>query len=157
MDTIINNYGTLNLQPPGWRPGWAHRVKLFGLYFYVSNCRMKKRPIRDLICGGGKTRDIIFENKQKLYKRQGGKCAHCGVEMPSEAMEYHHVLPYNRFPEWKTSIRNGLVLCHRCHKEIHMNPFFNAELIRQKCEELGIDINEHYKTNQTTGNNENQD
>ena len=77
--------------------------------------------------------------------------------MPSEAMEYHHVLPYNRFPEWKTSIRNGLVLCHRCHKEIHMNPFFNAELIRQKCEELGIDINEHYKTNQTTGNNENQD
>ena len=153
MDTIINNYGTINVEPPPreYHWGWAHRIKLFGLFFYVSNCRMKKRPIRDLICGG-KTQNIIRENKGKLYERQGGKCPHCGGEFDLEAMEYHHILPYNRFPEWKTSIRNGILLCHKCHKEIHMNPFLNARLIQQKAEELGVDINTKYNIK-----NENQD
>ena len=35
-----------------WRKGWAKRWHLFGLYLYISNVRMKKRPKCDLLYTG---------------------------------------------------------------------------------------------------------
>ena len=61
-------------------------------------------------------------------------------------MELHHVLPLARFPELGQSIRNGIMLCHKCHKEVHCNPWRNIELMKAKAEELGIDLTERYKT-----------
>ena len=60
-----------------WRKGWSRKLRLFGLYFYVSNVRMKKRQKRDLLYNGYVV-DHLIENKQKLYERQDGKCPHCG-------------------------------------------------------------------------------
>lgn len=129
--------------PRPWRKGWLKKLRIGSLYFYISNCRLKKRPIRDLLCQGY-VRDHCVNNKRKLYERQDGKCPICGQPFDYEAMELHHVLPLARFPELGQSIRNGVMLCHRCHKEIHLNPFKNIEMMQAKAEELGIDIKERY-------------
>lgn len=141
--TIINP--PYHSQPRAWRKGWAKKLRIGRLYFYISNCRMKKRPIRDLMYGNN-VQDHCIENKRKLYERQGGRCPHCGQPFEYEAMELHHVLPLSRFPELGQSIRNGIMLCHKCHKEVHCNPWRNIELMKAKAEELGIDLTERYKT-----------
>lgn len=126
-----------------WRNGWARKIRLFGLYFYVSNVRMKKRQKRDLLYTGYVV-DHLIENKQKLYERQDGKCPHCGGQFPYKELELHHILPLARFPELGQSIRNGIMLCHKCHKEVHCNPWRNIQLMKEKAEELGIDLSERF-------------
>ena len=139
--TIINP--PYHSQPRLWRKGWAKKFHFWKWYFYVSNCRMKKRPIRDVMYGNY-VQDHCIEKKHKLYERQGGKCPHCGQPFEYEAMELHHVLPLARFPELGQSIRNGIMLCHKCHKEVHCNPWRNIEMMKAKAEELGIDLKERY-------------
>jgi 5-methylcytosine-specific restriction endonuclease McrA len=114
-----------------------------GIYFYISNCRMKKRPIRDLMYTN-QTQDHCIVIKHKLYERQGHRCHHCEQPFDYEQLEMHHILPLSRFPELGQSIRNGILLCHACHKEVHCNPWRNIELMKAKAEELGIDLNEKY-------------
>ena len=126
-----------------WRKGWAKKFRIGRLYFYISNCRMKKRPKRDLMYSNY-VQDHCVENKRKLYERQGGKCPHCGQPFDYEAMELHHVLPLSRFPELGQSIRNGIMLCHRCHKEVHCNPWRNIQMMKEKAKEMGIDLKERY-------------
>ena len=126
-----------------WRKGWAKKFRIGRLYFYISNCRMKKRPKRDLMYSNY-VQDHCVENKRKLYERQGGKCPHCGQPFEYEAMELHHVLPLSRFPELGQSIRNGIMLCHRCHKEVHCNPWRNIQMMKEKAQEMGIDLSERY-------------
>ena len=140
--TIINP--PFRSRPMAWRKGWAKKFKIGMLYFYISNCRMKKRPIRDLMYEGNAMHHVV-DNKKKLYDRQGGKCPHCGKPFEYEKMELHHILPISRFPELGQSIRNGVMLCHKCHKEIHCNPWKNIEMMKAKAEELGIDLKERYK------------
>ena len=132
-------------KPMTWRKGWAKKWRIGRLYFYISNCRMKKRPIRDLMYDGP-AQDHVVANKRKLYERQGGKCPHCGQAFDYEQMELHHVLPIARFPELGQSIRNSIMLCHYCHKEVHCNPWRDIELMKAKAEELGIDLKQRYKT-----------
>ena len=128
-----------------WRKGWAKKFRIGRLYFYISNCRMKKRPKRDLMYSNY-VQDHCQENKRKLYERQGGKCPHCGQPFEYEAMELHHVLPLSRFPELGQSIRNGIMLCHKCHKEVHCNPWRNIQMMKEKAQEMGIDLKERYET-----------
>lgn len=126
-----------------FKKGWARRWRLFGMYFYISNIRLKKRPLRDIKYDGF-LKDILTKNKMKLYERQGHRCPHCQTELPYEQMELHHILPIARYPELTASIRNGILLCHRCHKEIHCNPYLNIRIMEAKAEELGIDLKERY-------------
>lgn len=59
-------------------------------------------------------------------------------------MENHHVLPWGRFPELREHEDNMILLCHRCHKEIHCNPWRNIELMKAKAKVLGINLEEYY-------------
>jgi hypothetical protein len=153
QSTITNEWvgGVKTFTPPfrnkpvDWRRGWAKKFRAFGLYFYISNCRMKKRPIRDLMYSGAAENHVV-NNKRKLYERQGGRCPHCNQPVDYDNMELHHILPLARFPELGQSIRNGILLCHRCHKEVHCNPYKNIRMMEAKAEELGIDLTERYKT-----------
>ena len=131
-----------------WRKGWAKKFRIGRLYFYISNCRMKKRPKRDLMYSNY-VQDHCVENKRKLYERQGGKCPHCGQPFDYEAMELHHVLPLSRFPELGQSIRNGIMLCHRCHKEVHCNPWRNIQMMKEKAKEMGIELKGRYELRRT--------
>ena len=58
-------------KPRLWRKGWAKKFRFGRFYLYISNCRMKKRPIRDLMYQGVAVEHVV-ENKRKLYERQGG-------------------------------------------------------------------------------------
>ena len=123
--------------------GWMKRVRLFGINIYFSNVRLKRRPRRDL-CTSSMQVQILQKNKDKLYERQGGKCDACGISLPKEQLELHHILPVSRFPELKLSIRNGVMLCRHCHNEIHINPWLNSMRQEKKAEELGIDLKSRY-------------
>ena len=37
------------------------------------------------------------------------------------------------------------MLCHKCHKEVHCNPWKNIELMKAKAKELNINLNERYE------------
>ena len=136
-----------------WRKRWAKKFRIGQLYFYISNCRMKKRPKRDLLYSN-RVQEHCVETKHKLYERQGGKCPHCGQPYEYEAMELHHILPLSRFPELGQSIRNGIMLCHLCHKEVHGNPYLNIQMMENKAKEIGININNRYETGAASNNND---
>lgn len=117
----------------------THHYKIFGIHFYISQRRLRPRQTTPVFT------DKLREMKEKLYKRQEFRCAHCGDYHDLTEMEFHHVLPLCRFPEYANSIRNGVLLCHNCHKEVHINPFWNGVLIAKKCIEFGIDVKEKYQ------------
>lgn len=127
------------------RKAWKHCIKIAGLYFYVSNVSLKRRGKRDLSYNTAHHAENIIKNKQKLYERQEHRCPLCGNEYPYREMELHHILPWARFPELKQSIRNSIMLCHECHKEVHSNPWRNIQMMQQKAEEFGINLNERYE------------
>lgn len=152
MNTIYNSNVTI-INPPyeagnkavaRWRKAWKHGIRIAGLYFYVSNVRLKRRAKRDYQYTTGNVKEHIVENKLKLYERQGHRCPLCGEEFPYKEMELHHILPWARFPELKQSIRNSIMLCHHCHKEVHCNPWRNIQMMQQKAEELGYNLEERY-------------
>ena len=122
------------------RERWFHKIRIFGIYFYISNCRLRKRARRDFLIFKGTKEEI----RQKLYERQGCRCAMCGREQEKNMMQLHHYLPIARFEEFAQSIRNQVLLCNECHKEIHLNPYLNIRLIEEKAKELGVDLDERY-------------
>ena len=117
--------------------------RLLGLYFTISNCRVKKRHC----CGYTRTNADMMsmaKAKRRIFDAENGHCPHCGRAMTIDKAETHHVLPYARFQELVNDERNMIVLCHDCHKEIHCNPWRNIRLMEQKARELGVDLNERY-------------
>jgi hypothetical protein len=129
------------------RRTWKKTIRIARGWLYItfSNCRVKKRDT----CGydrsvnlGNNLRDI----KGKLYERCQGVCPHCGQHYDMHWMEIHHVLPWARFPELRGTKRNMMLLCHHCHKEVHINPWLNIQLMQAKAQELQINLNERYDT-----------
>ena len=129
------------------RKTWIKKWRAFGLYFAIANCRLKRRDTRDFKYMEGHTQKQMCEIKGRIYKRNGGKCPMCGKPFDISKLENHHVLPYGRFPELSKSSRNIELLCHRCHREIHNNPFLNIRMMQRKAAELGIDLRDKYEMN----------
>ena len=38
------------------------------------------------------------------------------------------------------------MLCHRCHKEVHCNPYLNIQMMEDKAKEMGIELKGRYET-----------
>lgn len=117
--------------------------KILGLYFTISNCRVKKRHA----CGYSRENyegKRLYKIKKRQYEQSGGCCPHCGRPVTFDEAELHHVLPYARFQDLIGEERNTVLLCHDCHKEIHCNPWRNIQLMQQKADELGINLDERY-------------
>jgi len=122
---------------------FKHTIKVLGLYFTVSNCTVKKR----VSCGYTRNTSearVVYRAKRKLYDEHNGQCQHCGCKVEMRKIELHHILPCSRFQELQGDERNMLLLCHRCHKEIHCNPFLDIKLMEAKAKELGINLHERY-------------
>jgi hypothetical protein len=139
MQEVTNFY-------PTQRKTWKKTIRIFRGWFYItfSNCKVKKRHASGYDRSGQlawNMRDI----KGKLYERCQGVCPHCGQHHDISQMELHHVLPWARFPELRGKKRNMLLLCHHCHKEVHINPWLNIQLMLAKAQELGINLNERYQ------------
>lgn len=128
------------------RRTWKKTIRIARGWFYItfSNCRVKKRDT----CGYSTSWEFAHELrniKEKLYKKCEGVCPHCGQHHDISFMEIHHVLPWARFPELRGTKRNMMLLCHHCHKEVHINPWLNIQLMQDKAEELHINLNERYE------------
>lgn len=117
--------------------------KVLGLYFTVSNCRVKKR----ITCGytrRGADADKIIKTKLRVYESNDGRCPLCGGRFDYNRMELHHVLPVARFGDLLHDERNMMLLCHGCHKEVHCNPWLNIRLMQEKAKEIGIELKDRY-------------
>lgn len=71
----------------------------------------KKRTSRDI------KRSFGVTLKHKIYDTQNGKCAKCGKKVNVSHMEYHHKIHWANGGQ--TVSKNGVGLCHDCHKDIH--------------------------------------
>lgn len=128
------------------RRTWKKTIRIARGWFYItfSNCRVKKRDT----CGYSTSWEFAHELrdiKEKLYKKCEGVCPHCGQHYDISFMELHHVLPWARFPELRGTKRNMMLLCHHCHKEVHINPWLNIQLMQAKAQELQINLNDRYE------------
>ena len=147
MNVEINNTGGTVIISDG-KPDpphqWVKKWHVFGLTFAVSNGRLKKRPYRDTRFLKGNVQRDMCEIKGRIYKRNKGCCPHCHQPMEIKGMELHHILPWGRFPEYRMKADNLELLCHKCHKEIHVNPFLNIQMMKAKAAQYGIDLKDRY-------------
>ena len=91
--------------------------RLFGLYFYVSSIRMKRRrTIDEKMRNHQKT---LRKKKLLLYKTQGGRCEVCGKHFGTECLEIHHLVGVSENPGLALAMSNMVLLCHECHVNVH--------------------------------------
>ena len=141
MEMTINNYGKVIINGEHKRKTWKRSMKLGNLFITFSNCSVKKRgDNRDSHVYCKHPHDI----KRELHKMNDGKCPICGKTFELDEMELHHVLPWCRFREFRGDLRNIMLLCPNCHKEIHCNPFKNIAMMKYKADELGIKLEDYY-------------
>ena len=144
----VNVYaGLLNEGKPAGKR-WIKRWRLFGLTFAVSNRRVKMRePSKDRWTWeenpDGK-RGPLNTMKHKLYGATNGCCQVCGEKHTFKHLQLHHILPFARMSQYATDERNVMLLCHRCHQEIHSNSLRQVEMMQVKASELGVDLKDYY-------------
>lgn len=91
--------------------------KLFGLYFYVSDVRMRRRPDRDQRLRN--KRKLLGVIKRQLYTQQAGCCNRCGRRYDMDCLEMHHIVSVKDAPHLACTKRNIELLCHECHRSEH--------------------------------------
>lgn len=58
----------------------------------------------------------FFAWKKQVHLRDNNKCRRCGLDTILVA---HHIIPYNRCPELRYDINNGITFCEQCHSQFH--------------------------------------
>lgn len=54
--------------------------------------------------------------RKKVLKRDKYSCRLCGS---TEDLEVHHIKEYVNYPDLRTDVKNGITLCHSCHRKQH--------------------------------------
>lgn len=91
--------------------------KAFGLYFYVSSIRMKRRrKIDEKLRNNNK---VLRKYKKMLYAEQSGCCADCGEFFTEDGLEIHHLVGVSEAPNLMLAKRNMVLLCPHCHGKRH--------------------------------------
>lgn len=141
-ENVVVNHFVNNRANKIWNVGsWVKSLKLGKIRIYLTyNQRMKARNKRDMLFS------MLKQPKHRwnVYNKQGGICAMCGKHLEYKKCELHHVLPFNNFLKYASDESNMEVLCHKCHKSIHCNPFLQSRLISERCELLGINVKDYY-------------
>lgn len=55
--------------------------------------------------------------RKAIFETYGLACMSCGYHRPPVPNHIHHIVPLSK--GGKNTIRNGIVLCSRCHDEVH--------------------------------------
>jgi len=113
--STVSRYRSRNKIPPS-----THTRNLTPkLYTYSS----ATKPIRDLdyefvaqIRPDGR-RKSNGSYRRAVIATHGEACMVCGYYRPPVSNHVHHIVPLSE--GGKNTIRNGIVLCSRCHDEVH--------------------------------------
>lgn len=82
------------------------------------------------VCFNRSQMDKWTANKQKAVAAAGGKCSCCGYDKYIGALEFHHVDPTTKEPNWynlwslnetkiEQALQHTILLCSNCHREEH--------------------------------------
>lgn len=52
--------------------------------------------------------------REAVFARDNWTCQKCFIR--GGELQAHHIKPFAKFPEMRTSIENGLTLCKKCHR-----------------------------------------
>ena len=127
------------------RKNWKKMWRLFPrFYITFSSCRTKLRTPAGNHANKQHEAMKLTKMRHTMYDEQQGICPHCGKYFDFAWMEMHHVLPWSRFGNLRYKRENMLLLCHDCHKEIHIDPYLNIRLMEAKSKELGIDLKDKF-------------
>lgn len=143
-DGGVENIITAATEERPKRKRWILRYHLFGLWFAIANCRVQKRWGIENRLPSDKGRNDMREIKTKIYEKQGRCCPICGQHFEYKEMEAHHILPFARFRELSMKHRNIIMLCHHCHREVHLNPYLNLQMQEDVAQHFGIDLKQRY-------------
>ena len=93
----------------------SFHFKLFGVYFYVSRVRLKRRRETERTS----VRKQMKRLRWVLYREQDGCCGLCGKQFGMDVMEIHHKEPVSVRPELMLKKSNLVLLCPNCHRGVH--------------------------------------
>ena len=105
-----------------------HRLKVVGLYFYITDHPMKSKS------GTLRNKAERHLKRVQVERMQMEKgllhCELCGNS--EEKLQMHHLYAQSIFPEMALNQNNTMLLCKECHNQVHNNPFLWCELINQR-------------------------
>lgn len=81
-------------------------------------------------CDAKRTAERHRLYKKKAVEYKGGKCTQCGYNKCLAALDFHHVDPSQKDPDWKNmrhrsfesvmkELDKCVLVCKNCHAEIH--------------------------------------
>ena len=73
-------------------------------------------------------RKNVFElNKRKVGLSRYYVCVKCNKKRKTtRVLHAHHIYSWNKFPDKRYTIKNGVVLCIKCHNTFHREYKFEA-------------------------------
>lgn len=73
---------------------------------------------------------------RRVEIRDGHHCRRCGqYSAKKRGMHVHHIYAWEDFPELRTDVDNGVLLCRRCHEWVHSAENIDREWLGQKEDE----------------------
>ena len=98
--------------------------------FFQSSLNSRKTIFACKQCNGKETAERYRKNKRAALAYKGDKCSMCGYDKCVAALDFHHLDPATKDPNWHTlrgrslkqikqELDKCILVCNRCHKEIH--------------------------------------
>ena len=57
--------------------------------------------------------------RNEVFKRDNWTCQEC--DKKGGILNAHHIKNFVDFPELRTSLENGITLCEKCHRRLHIH------------------------------------
>ena len=96
---------------------FCKRIRILGLYVYITTSRMKRRSRADIAYS--RRHDQLMRIKRELYRKRRCRCESCGERFPIERLQLHHKIPRSERPDLLLDKSNIELMCEACHKRVH--------------------------------------